>query len=56
MNLTEESGLTAWPLTHYVFIEKTGPFYKTAPEAWRQMGSLMSRIADRNSITGRLSL
>jgi len=56
MNLTEESGFTTWPEAYYVFIEKVGPFYKTAPEAWQEIRRLGSRIAERNKITGRLSL
>ena len=34
MNLTESPELVQWLPTHYVFIEKAGPFMKVAPEAW----------------------
>ena len=35
MNLTEEPEIVAWPKTHYVFVEKVGPFQTNAPEAWK---------------------
>ncbi len=37
MNLTEDPELVTWPATHYVFIEKIGPFQKTAQQAWQEL-------------------
>lgn len=56
MNLTEEPDVVVWPKTHYVFIEKIGPFQKAAPQAWQQLHQLVPRIAESNQITGFLSL
>lgn len=56
MNLTEEPEVVTWPKTHYVFIEKIGPFQKTAPQAWQELHQLVPRIAESNQITGYMSL
>lgn len=56
MNLTEAPTIVMWPKTHYVFVEKTGPFQTNAPQAWQQFHSLRSSIAEHNQITGFMSL
>ncbi len=56
MNLTEEPVIVDWPETHYVYVEKTGPFMKIAPEAWQQAYSLRAMLAENNQITGSMSL
>jgi effector-binding domain-containing protein len=56
MNLTEDPELVTWPATHYVFIEKIGPFQKTAQQAWQELHQRVSRIAESNQITGYMSL
>src|ERR1700687_4988687 len=56
MNLTEEPEIVTWPETHYVFIEKIGPFQNTAPQAWQNLHQLVSGISEHNKITGYLSL
>jgi DNA gyrase inhibitor GyrI len=56
MNLSENYEKINWPETHYVFIEKIGPFMKTAPLAWEEMNALVPKISERNVITGFLSL
>ena len=56
MNLTQEPENVAWPETHYIFIEKVGPFQNTAPEAWQKLHSLTSEISEHNKITGYMSL
>jgi effector-binding domain-containing protein len=56
MNLTQEPEIVTWPETHYVFIEKIGPFQNTAPQAWQDLHQLISRISEHNKITGYLSL
>lgn len=56
MNLTEEPEIVHWPETHYVFVEKTGPFMKIAPEAWQTAYSLLPRCAENNRIAGKCSL
>jgi predicted transcriptional regulator YdeE len=56
MNLTEKPEFVHWPETHYVFVEKTGPFQKTAPEAWQKAHSVASLLKEHNKITGYMSL
>jgi len=56
MNLTEEPEIVDWPETHYVFVEKAGPFMKTAPEAWCIAHSFVAALSERNKITGSMSL
>ncbi len=56
MNLTEEHDTIVWPKTNYVFVEKTGPFQKIAPQAWQELHLHVPRIAESNQITGYLSL
>ena len=56
MNLTQEPKIVTWPETHYVFLEKIGPFQNTAPQAWQELHRLISGISEHNKITGYLSL
>jgi predicted transcriptional regulator YdeE len=56
MNLTEEPEIVQWPATHYVFIEKTGPFSKIAPEAWGTAHSVAPLLSENNQIKGYMSL
>jgi effector-binding domain-containing protein len=56
MNLTQEPEIVTWPETHYVFIEKVGPFMNTAPEAWQEVHKLVPEIAEHNEINGYMSL
>jgi predicted transcriptional regulator YdeE len=56
MNLTEEPQVVTWPQTHYVFVEKVGPFQTNAPEAWQSLHTFVAKIAEHNQITGYISL
>src|SRR5277367_1493285 len=56
LQLTEVPEVVTWPETHYVFIEKAGPFQNTAPQAWQQMHQLVSKVLEQNKITGFMSL
>ena len=56
MNLTQEPNIVNWPETHYVFVEKIGPFQETAPQAWQTLHPLISAISENNKITGYTSL
>ena len=56
MNLTEEPQIVIWPKTHYVFVEKVGPFQSSAPQAWQKLHTFVARIAEHNQITGYVSL
>jgi effector-binding domain-containing protein len=56
INLAQEPETVTWPETHYVFIEKIGPFQDTAPKAWQELHKLVSGISEHNKITGYMSL
>jgi len=56
MNLTEEPTIVNWPETHYVFIEKTGPFPEIAPAAWGSAHATTAALLEHNQITGYMSL
>jgi predicted transcriptional regulator YdeE len=56
MQLTEEPEVVIWPETHYVFVEKIGPFMTNAPQAWQSFHPLVSKISEHNKITGFISL
>ena len=56
IKLTQEPEIVTWPETHYVFIEKVGPFQDTAPKAWQEVHPLVPRISEHNKITGYMSL
>lgn len=56
MNLTEEPEIVAWPETHYVFVEKVGPFMENAPQAWQDAHTYVPALAEHNKITGYMSL
>jgi effector-binding domain-containing protein len=56
MNLTQVPEIVTWPETHYVFLEKVGPFQNTAPQAWQNVHQLIPGILEHNKITGYMSL
>jgi effector-binding domain-containing protein len=56
MHLTQEPEIVTWPETHYIFIEKIGPFQNTAPQAWQSLHQLVPKISEHNQITGYTSL
>ena len=56
LQLTEKPEVVTWPETHYVYIEKIGPFQDTAPQAWQEIHKLIPTISEHNVITGYTSL
>jgi effector-binding domain-containing protein len=56
MNLTEEPQIVNWPETHYVFVEKIGPFMDNAPQAWQTAHGFAPALSEHNQITGYISL
>jgi len=56
MSLNEKHDTIEFPATHYVYIEKTGPFHQTAPQAWEELLSLKDEIAKYNQITGAFAM
>jgi effector-binding domain-containing protein len=56
LNLTEKPEVVSWPETHYVFVEKIGPFQHTAAQAWKELHAVVPAISEHNKITGYTSL
>jgi len=56
LKLTEEPDIMMWPETHYVFVEKIGPFQETAPQAWQNLHPVVPGILEHNKITRYMSL
>jgi DNA gyrase inhibitor GyrI len=56
IKLIEVPEVVTWPETHYVFVEKMGPFQETAPQAWQNVHQLVPGISAHNQITGYMSL
>jgi effector-binding domain-containing protein len=56
IKLTQEPEIVTWPETHYVFIERIGPFQNTARQAWQELHQLVPRISEHNKIAGFMTL
>jgi len=56
MKLTETPDIKQWPVTHYVFVEKIGPFQETAQAAWQTLHKYTEEIGKQVKITGYMSL
>jgi effector-binding domain-containing protein len=56
MNLNETPQSVEWPETHYVYLEKVGPFMQNAPAAWNEVHKLIPAVAEHSQITGYMSL
>jgi predicted transcriptional regulator YdeE len=56
MNLTEEPEIVIYPESHYVFLERVGPFMSTAPQAWQDVHQYAPKISEHNKIAGAMSL
>ncbi len=56
MSLIEEPEIVTWPETHYLFIERTGPFSQIAQLCWQELHRAIPKIAEKNQVTGHLSL
>ncbi len=56
MNLTTTPETVQWPETHYVFVERVGPFQVNAPQAWQTLHQLLPAISEHNQITGFFAL
>ncbi len=55
MNFTETPKTLAWPPTHYVFVERVGPFQTNAPQAWQSFHQLVGVAEHNQHITGYMS-
>jgi effector-binding domain-containing protein len=55
-NLTTTPETVNWPETHYLFVEKTGPFQTNAQQAWQILQQDLPAISKHNKITGYFAL
>ena len=56
LNLTTQPETVTWPETHYVYLEKVGPFMQTAPQARDQFQKLIPSICEHNNVASYTSL
>ncbi len=56
MNLSQTPELKTWPKTHYIYIEKIGPFQETAQTAWQELHSKVEELGTLAKIQGYFSL
>lgn len=47
MNLTPNFETVTRPLTHYIFIERRGPFAEIAPQLWNDLMPLLQRLEQK---------
>lgn len=51
-NITEALEIVTWPETHYVYVEKVGPFMQNAQKAWQELHTFAADVSKHNQITG----
>jgi DNA gyrase inhibitor GyrI len=56
MSTTEVLEIVTWPETHYVYVEKVGPFMQNAHQAWQELHALAPSLANRAQITGAFAM
>ena len=56
LNLTTTPETVTWPETHYVYIEKVGPFQNNAPQAWEELQRVIPAICEHNNVVAYISL
>jgi AraC family transcriptional regulator len=56
VNLTPSFEVVTRPLTHYVYLEKQGPFAEIAPPTWNGLFPLIAGKIDEKQIVGYLGL
>lgn len=56
MNLNEKPETIQWPVTHYVYVEKVGPFQDTAMAAWGEVHKNLEEISKHSKVLGTMSL
>ena len=56
MGLVEGSDLKHWPASHYVFLQKIGPFMQTAPACWQEFHQKAGLLMQSKNILSVASL
>ena len=52
MNFTLEPETVAWPESHFIFVERIGPFQSTAPQAWKELHLSLPTLVQENQLIG----
>ena len=55
-NLTQKPDLKEWPVSHFVYVEKVGPFMQTAQDAWQEFHKAFPEIAKDSKVLGTMAL
>jgi DNA gyrase inhibitor GyrI len=56
MSASDLIDVVSWPETHYVYVEKVGPFMQTAQQAWQEVHTFAAALSAHNQITGAFSM
>lgn len=56
LNLSSEPETVILPPSNLAYLEKNGPFLKTAPLAWKEFWSIATRQLDESEIAGAVAL
>lgn len=56
INLSENPVIVEREAAHFAFIEKHGPFMKTAPQAWQEFWMVAATSIDQTMITGKMGI
>ncbi|HEY9682074.1 MAG TPA: GyrI-like domain-containing protein [Oculatellaceae cyanobacterium] len=56
MSLNENYDTITFPATHYVYIEKVGPFMENAPKAWQEVLKVVPELAKLGAMKQGMSL
>lgn len=53
INLTETPEVVTWPEQHYMYVEKIGPFFHTAPASWGELHRNLPRLREQPNVNVR---
>lgn len=56
MVLNETPDAIVWRATHYVYVERIGPFMETAREAWGTVHAHLAEVSSQVNVKGMMSL
>jgi len=56
MDLNLDAQKKVWPASHYLFLEKTGPFMETAPKCWQEFRAIIDPLLPKLQMKTMASL
>ncbi len=56
MELNLNAQKKIWPVSHYLFLEKTGPFMETAPKCWQEFRAIIDPLLPELKMKSMASL